>query len=269
MVDYKEVKFFTFSFFMFIMNFVYILGTAGSGKSTLASSLLDTLRAAELNVISVNLDPGVRWLPYYPEVDIREYIDYDKIVEEYQLGPNGALIVCVDTAVNYIEKMREEIEKFEPDYVIVDTPGQLELFAYRDSGRFITSALSKNNFSIIFLADAIFLNRPSDFVSIMLLAYSVQARFKAPQINCISKIDLLSEDVMEKALQWITEPLSLKESFFSEIADIKGEFSERIFDILLEIGGPGEFLLVSSYTGQGMTDLFAQLQRIHTGGIDI
>ncbi|MCC6013157.1 MAG: ATP/GTP-binding protein [Candidatus Verstraetearchaeota archaeon] len=251
------------------MNFVYILGTAGSGKSALTSSLLDTLRAAELNAISVNLDPGVKWLPYYPEVDIRDYIDYDKIVEEYQLGPNGALIACVDTAVNYIEEMKEEIEKFEPDYVIVDTPGQLELFAYRDSGKIITSTLSKNNFSIIFLADSIFLNRPSDFVSVMLLAYSVQTRFKAPQINCISKVDLLSEDVMKRAIQWITEPITLKESFLSEIADIKGEFSERIFDILLEIGTLGEFLLISSYTGQGMTELFAELQRIHTGGIDI
>jgi GTPase SAR1 family protein len=251
------------------MNFVYILGTAGSGKSALTSSLLDTLRAAELNAISVNLDPGVKWLPYYPEVDIRDYIDYDKIVEEYQLGPNGALIACVDTAVNYIEEMKEEIEKFEPDYVIVDTPGQLELFAYRDSGKIITSTLSKNNFSIIFLADSIFLNRPSDFVSVMLLAYSVQTRFKAPQINCISKVDLLSEDVIKRAIQWITEPITLKESFLSEIADIKGEFSERIFDILLEIGTLGEFLLISSYTGQGMTELFAELQRIHTGGIDI
>ncbi|MCS7098620.1 MAG: ATP/GTP-binding protein, partial [Candidatus Methanomethyliaceae archaeon] len=116
------------------MNSIYILGTAGSGKSALTAALLDILRADDLNVATVNLDPGVRWLPYGPDVDIRDYINYDRVAEEYQLGPNGALIVCVDSAINYIKEMKQELEKLEPDYVLIDTPGQMELFAYRDSG---------------------------------------------------------------------------------------------------------------------------------------
>ncbi|MDH5806346.1 MAG: ATP/GTP-binding protein [Candidatus Methanomethylicaceae archaeon] len=251
------------------MNFIYILGTAGSGKSALTAALLDILRADDLNVIAVNLDPGVRWLPYGVDVDIRDYINYDRIAEEYQLGPNGALIACVDSAINYINEMRKEIEKLEPDYVLIDTPGQMELFAYRDSGTLITSMLSKEGYSIIFLADSIFLNRPSDFVSIMLLSYSVHVRFRAPQINCISKIDLLSDEELKKACEWIEDPNILKQAFLSEGGDLKREISERIFESIMEMGGPGEFIFISSYSGQGMDDLYAQIQRIHTGGINI
>ncbi|MEM2128049.1 MAG: ATP/GTP-binding protein [Candidatus Methanomethyliaceae archaeon] len=251
------------------MNFVYIMGTAGSGKSALTSALADRLRISDIDVATVNLDPGVRWLPYSPEVDIREYVNYDRMIEDYRLGPNGALVACVDAAVNHVKEMKEELERLEPDYVLVDTPGQMELFAYRDSGTFIASALSGGSFSIVFLADHLFLNKPSDFVSILLLSYSVHVRFRAPQVNCVSKIDLISEEVLDKARLWSSDSVTLKDAFLSETADLKTEISERILDSLLDIGALGEFIFISSNTGDGLDDLYAQLQRIHTGGIDV
>ncbi|MGQ9759313.1 MAG: ATP/GTP-binding protein [Candidatus Methanomethylicaceae archaeon] len=251
------------------MYFVYIMGTAGSGKSALTSALANRLRASEASVATVNLDPGVLWLPYGPEVDIRDYINYDRMVEDLKLGPNGALVACVDAAVNHVQEMREEVERLDPDYVLVDTPGQMELFAYRDSGTFIASALSGGPFSVIFLADSIFLNRASDFISVMLLSHSVHVRFRSPQINCLSKIDLLPEDLLERASLWASDPVLLKEAFASEAADLKREISERILETLLEIGALGEFIFISSNTGEGLDDLYAQLQRIHTGGVDI
>ncbi len=251
------------------MNFVYIMGTAGSGKSALTSALADRLRASDVNVATMNLDPGVRWLPYSPEVDIRDYVNYDRMIEDFRLGPNGALVACVDAAVNHVYEMREELESLEPDYVLIDTPGQMELFAYRDSGTLIASALSRGDFSIIFLADHIFLNSPSDFISVMLLSHSVHVRFRAPQVNCVSKLDLLSEEILERARFWASDPVALKEAFISEAADLKSEISDRILESLLDIGALGEFIFISSNTGEGLDDLYAQLQRIHTGGVDL
>lgn len=251
------------------MNFVYIIGTAGSGKSALTSALADRLRASEVNIATVNLDPGVRWLPYSPEVDIRDYVNYDRMIESLRLGPNGALVACVDAAVNHVYEMREELERLEPDYVLIDTPGQMELFAYRDSGTFIATALSGGDFSIIFLADHIFLNSPSDFISVMLLSYSVHVRFRTPQVNCVSKSDLISKEVLERARFWSSDPVTLKEAFISESANLKSEISERILESLLDIGALGEFIFISSNTGEGLDDLYAQLQRIHTGGVDV
>jgi hypothetical protein len=250
------------------LKFVYLIGTAGSGKSTLALSLTERLQSSGMSVSTLNLDPGVRWLPYSPDVDVRDYVNYDRLVEEYKLGPNGGLVASADAAVNHVAEMKEELQKLDPDYVFVDTPGQMELFAFRDSGMFIASALSEGEFSTIFLADSIFLNRPSDFVSILLLSYSINARFMAPQINCISKVDLLDREEYEKASMWADEPLSLRGSFLNEKSRLGTEFSERMLDVLLELGALGDFIFTSSNTGEGLDDLYAQLQRIHTGSED-
>lgn len=250
------------------MNFIFITGTAGSGKSTLVLSLEERLRAFEVDVATINLDPGVLWLPYTPDVDIRDYINYERMIEDYKLGPNGALVACVDAAMNHVKEMKEELQKLGPDYVLVDTPGQMELFAYRDSGMFMASALSDNNFSVLFLADSLFLNRVSDYVAILLLSYSINARFKAPQINCISKVDLLPKELYDRGLSWISEPTLLKDAFLAESRDIKTEMSERMLDLLIDIGALGEFIFTSSNTGEGLDDLYAQIQRVHTGGED-
>jgi GTPase SAR1 family protein len=250
------------------LNFIFITGTAGSGKSTLVLSLEERLRAFEMDVATINLDPGVLWLPYAPDVDIRDYINYERMIEDYKLGPNGALVACVDAAVNHVNEMKEELQKLGPDYVLVDTPGQMELFAYRDSGMFMASALSDNNFSVLFLADSLFLNRVSDYVAILLLSYSINARFKAPQINCISKVDLLPKELYDRGLSWISEPNLLKDAFLAESRDIKTEMSERMLDLLIDIGALGEFIFTSSNTGEGLDDLYAQIQRVHTGGED-
>jgi GTPase SAR1 family protein len=250
------------------LKFIFITGTAGSGKSTLILSLEERLRASEVDVATLNLDPGVLWLPYTPDVDIRDYINYERMIEDYKLGPNGALVACVDAAVNHVKEMKEELQKLSPDYVLVDTPGQMELFAYRDSGMFIASTISDNNFSVLFLADSIFLNRASDYVAILLLSYSINARFKAPQINCISKVDLLPKELYDRGLSWISEPYLLKDAFLEESHDIKTEMSERMLDLLIDIGALGEFIFTSSNTGEGLDDLYAQIQRVHTGGED-
>lgn len=250
------------------MNFVYIIGTAGSGKSALTMALSERLQSPEQSIATLNLDPGVQWLPYNPDVDIRDYVNYDQLVQDYKLGPNGGLVASVDAAVNHVGEMKRELEKLGTDYVIVDTPGQMELFAYRNSGLFIANALAEGNFSTIFLADSLFLNKPSDLVSVFLLAYSINARFKGPQINCISKVDLVTKEVYDRGIVWASDPELLREAFFSEAPDTRMEMSERVLDLLIDMGTLGEFIFTSSNTGEGLDDLYAQLQRIHTGGED-
>lgn len=250
------------------MYFTYLMGTAGSGKSTLALALAERLRASEVEVATLNLDPGVQWLPYAPDVDVRDYVDYEKLAQEFKLGPNGALVASVDAAVNHADSMREELEKLRPDTVIVDTPGQMELFAYRSSGIYLTQVLSGDEKSMVFLADSLFLNRASDFVSILLLSYSIASRFRAPQVNCVSKVDLLPKEICERALMWTSEPETLRDAFLGERADAVNEISERMLDGLLDVGALGEFIFTSSNTGEGLDDLHAQLQRIHTSSED-
>ncbi|MEM1561081.1 MAG: ATP/GTP-binding protein, partial [Ignisphaera sp.] len=72
------------------MYFIFILGPAGSGKSYLTYSFTNWLIEHGMDIAIVNLDPAVTWLPYTPDVDIRDYITVEEVMRKYNLGPNGA-----------------------------------------------------------------------------------------------------------------------------------------------------------------------------------
>ncbi|MEM4772341.1 MAG: ATP/GTP-binding protein, partial [Thermoplasmatales archaeon] len=75
---------------------VFFVGTAGSGKSTMVNSFKDWLVGLNYDAITVNLDPGAEFLPYEPDVDVRESISLEDVMAQYNLGPNGAQIVAAD-----------------------------------------------------------------------------------------------------------------------------------------------------------------------------
>ena len=138
------------------MFLVFILGTAGSGKSLLTSMLSNWLKVAKQDVATVNLDPGVMTLPYNPDFDIRDYINITKLMEEYRLGPNGALVVAADLIAEQVDTLGSAIEDMNADLVLVDTPGQIELFAFRASGPFIAKELTTELKAIVYLFDSVF-----------------------------------------------------------------------------------------------------------------
>ena len=88
-------------------------------------------------------DPGALKLPYSPDVDVRNYVDVGDLMEKYGLGPNGALIMAADLIADEIENLTRDIEEAHADIVLVDTPGQMELFAFRASGPYIVDELTK------------------------------------------------------------------------------------------------------------------------------
>ncbi|MEK0325707.1 MAG: ATP/GTP-binding protein, partial [Nitrosopumilus sp.] len=121
------------------MNVIFVAGTAGAGKSLLTSKLLSSYSEKGSNAIAVNLDPGAIKLPYTPAVDVRDYVDLNSVMERYELGPNGALIFASDYIATRWSEIQAEIDGTGADYAIIDTPGQMEVFTYRNSGSFIVS----------------------------------------------------------------------------------------------------------------------------------
>ena len=252
------------------MYFIFFLGTAGSGKSYLTGALAEWLEDHELSVTKVNLDPAVEWLPYSPDVDVRDYVEVRKVMEKYGLGPNGALITSVDMLVSYVDKIRDEIENLKSNYVLVDTPGQMELFAFRQSGPYITSLISQGYKSVaVYLIDSFFVHQPTSFVSALLLAISIHLRLGVPQIHVLSKSDLVPSDKIEKVTTWLGDPLTLIDDIEQDrVSRSLRDVVIQIEEALKELSLISEVIPVSSKTGEGLDELYGEIQRILAGGED-
>ncbi len=246
---------------------VFIVGTAGAGKSLLTAALEKWFTSLEMSVAIVNIDPGVDDPPFTSDVDIREYIDYGNIIETFGLGPNGALVAAVDMAVNYVQDIRDEILETAADYVIVDCPGQMELFAYRNSGPLIVSGLAGNEPAIaLYLVDANIARTPEGFLSSLLLGISINMRFRLPQLNVLSKSDILMSDKIEEIRAWGEEPYLLEDALSAEIPDISREYSEAVLRMLQDLGGSTGVIPVSAKQMTGIDELYGKMQQIFLGG---
>lgn len=248
-----------------MVNICYLVGTAGSGKTTLTSSLMRFLITKGATVTSVNLDPAVQHIPYQADIDIREYIDYERLVDEYKLGPNGAMIAAADLVVDYITEIKEDIIDLgeSSDLVLVDTPGQMELFAYRLSGIRLTQSFPTDSTLLVFLFDSALVSNISGFLSINLLATSVQLRLNIPIIHVMTKCDLLKESEIKRILKWREDP-------FEDIEELYGltrEFALRTGQMVEDMGDI-PLLPVSALNGYGLELLGAQLSRNFVSGED-
>lgn len=250
------------------MKAIFLVGTAGSGKSLLASKILDYYSRNGAFVGMLNLDPGVENLPYTCDIDVRDYVDIVQIMKQYDLGPNGSMIMASDLIASKIDDLQKEIDNVNPDYLIIDTPGQIELFAYRTSGPFLVQNLNVEEKVSIFLHDGSLMTSPSNFVSIALLATSVKLRLGISQINVLTKTDLI-EDKIKDILKWSTNMASLEDALAK---DSDGENYTLAVNILrsLNLGGFAQGTIpISNVTGEGMVNLQAALSRVLNLGEEV
>ena len=244
----------------------FIIGTAGSGKSLLTFSLSERLRMERQKVATLNLDPGVVTLPYSPEIDIRDYITIESIMEKYRLGPNGALIVAADLIASEIERLSEEVLDLDPDLLLVDTPGQMELFAFRISGPYIANEITDEPKAIVYLFDSVFSSNPLNYVSNMLLSAAVHTRFLLPQVHVLSKSDLLPEVDLELILDWSEDQEALEAAIEERLEGTKRLLSQRMTEVIHQLDLSFPLIPVSAKTNEGVIDLNAMLERVFTGG---
>jgi len=245
----------------------YFIGTAGSGKSTLTGAMKNYVidRNPEISAITLNLDPGVKKTAYNPDIDIRDYIILEEVMDKYELGPNGAMILASDLMVNYLDDLKDEIDEYNPDWIFVDTAGQLELFAFRETGPLIASTLGFGSIqrAVTFLFDSNFVLRPNGFISTLLLAASVQFRFHdISQINLLSKVDLLDEDQIEMIVNWSQDFQALGDSTNEREKGLIRELSMLISEVFIQMGSTSELTTCSVNESNGLDFLFAYLQRI-------
>lgn len=249
--------------------FVYFIGTAGSGKSTLTDTFKRWTELRGVDAITVNLDPGAENLPYEPDVDIRDWISLREVMESHGLGPNGAQIACADMLALNTSDIKKSIESFKTDYILMDTPGQLELFVFRESGKYIVKFLNPQRSITAYLLDYALAKTASGFVSQLLLSINTSFRLNQPQINILSKADMLMENEKEQVIRWSKDTGELYNAVINEEASVHREMSEGILQMIQSFGSHAMLSPTGKEDFFGIEDVYTTIQLQFEGGEDL
>jgi GPN-loop GTPase len=238
----------------------YFTGTAGAGKSTLTQAFDRYFDMRGLDAVTVNLDPGAERLPYEPDVDIRDWIRLDDVMKEHGLGPNGAQVAAADLIAVQLNDLRAAISQYRSDYVLIDTPGQIELFVFREAGRYVVQNLNPGRSIVVYLTDPYLARTPNGFVSQLLLGATTEFRLQVPVAHVLSKADVLSFDDLEKIQQWAEDHDALFDALQAEDPSIELKLSGDIIKVLSDLGAVPGLIQTSAASGEGVEDIYQAVQ---------
>lgn len=191
---------------------VLAMGPAGAGKSTFCTALIQHLQHTHRSCYYVNLDPAATSFAYTPDLDIRDLITLEDVMDEMSLGPNGGLIFCFEFLLQNLDFLSTPIESLTEEFLIIfDLPGQIELYTHipllPELIRYL-SRMGPLNISLCaaYLLEATFVVDRAKFFAGTLSAMSTMVNIELPHINVLSKMDLVQSQVSKKQLRRFTDP---------------------------------------------------------------
>eukprot|EP00878_Enallax_costatus_P013672 GHUV01014296.1.p1 GENE.GHUV01014296.1~~GHUV01014296.1.p1 ORF type:complete len:362 (+),score=111.59 GHUV01014296.1:348-1433(+) len=175
-----------------------VIGPPGSGKTTYCNGMHQYLTALGRKVAIINLDPANDVLPYTAAVDVSELVCLETVMEELKLGPNGGMLYCMDYLTANIDWLKEKLELLEKEnmYFLIDCPGQVELFTQHPGFKELLTKLTESwsyRLTAVHLVDAHLATDPAKYISALLLSLSTMLHLELPQVNVLSKMDLVKQ----------------------------------------------------------------------------
>ena len=102
-----------------------VVGPPGSGKTTYCGGMAELLRGTGRPVALVNLDPANDHLPFAADLDLSELVTVPDVMAELRLGPNGALLYCLEYLEKNSDWLLRRLAELGDKYILFDFPGQV------------------------------------------------------------------------------------------------------------------------------------------------
>jgi len=199
---------------------IVVVGAPGAGKSTCCAALARLMEAMHRPFAVVNLDPANEdSLPYTASIDVRALIRVEDVMERDgdALGPNGALVFCMEFLEKHVDWLVDALGQLDPETtVILDCPGQVELYTHYHSVRNILSNLQREGLVVCALQmfDVLWCADPSTFISVLLTGLTTLMHLELPIISVLSKLDTLGKSVaLRKSASTISSNASYSLSY--------------------------------------------------------
>lgn len=189
---------------------------AGSGKTTLVQKITAYLYEKKPAPYVINLDPACAEIPYPANIDIRDTVKYKDVMKQYGLGPNGGIVTSLNLFATQFDQLLGLLEKRQEqhEYVVIDTPGQIEVFTWSASGSIITEALAAGFPTVIvYVMDSVRSVSPVTFMSNMLYACSILYKTRLPFVVALNKTDVVDSGYAE---EWMRDFEAFDEALRSE-----------------------------------------------------
>lgn len=235
---------------------IIVLGMAGSGKTTFVQRLTaDIAMRTEKSPYVMNLDPAVSEVPYPTNIDIRETVEYKQVMKDYGLGPNGAIMTSLNLFATKFDQVMKILEskKDKHEYVVIDTPGQIEVFTWSASGQIITEAISSIMPTVVvYVMDSSRCTNATTFMSNMLYACSIMFKTKLPFFIVLNKTDIVDASY---CLEWMSDYESYDEAL-KEDETFSSNLSRSLSLLLDEFYEDLKAVPFSSLYGTGLDELY-------------
>ncbi|GBF90441.1 hypothetical protein Rsub_03437 [Raphidocelis subcapitata] len=174
-----------------------VIGPAGCGKSTYCERLWEHCQAIGRPVHCVNLDPAAEAFAYPVSIDVRDLVALDDVMEEMGLGPNGGLLAAMEYLEDHLQDwLGEELGGYgDEDYLVIDCPGQIELYSHVSCFRSLVDFLKADGWAVcaVYCLDCHFVTEAPKYIAGAMQALAAMVKLELPHINLLTKMDLCED----------------------------------------------------------------------------
>ncbi|UYV61398.1 GPN1, partial [Cordylochernes scorpioides] len=202
----------------------------------------------------------------YGCADIRNTVNYKEVKSQYNLGPNGATATSLNLFATVFDQLMWFVGERAKDneFIIIDTPGQMEVFNWSASGSIITKALCAVSVQastyptiVVFLLDLKQCQHPNSLLTNLLSCCSIMFQHKLPILAVMNKLD---QSEPTNVLNWMNDFSEFRLALAST-SSLMGIINSDLCMELDDFYCGHNTVALSSETGQGMEALFPAIDR--------